>query len=69
MCTAPSDKFKNGEITLTVFQNHIKGCEHTVCINKPREEWLHNTGSLETGTTSKEYTAQGYEDKRLRTGK
>lgn len=31
---------------------------HTVCKNRPTEEWLRNTGSPETGTMTKEYTEE-----------
>lgn len=36
----------------------MKAYEHTVCTNRPAEEWWHNTGSQEIGTMSKEHTGE-----------
>lgn len=36
----------------------MKDSGRTICKNRATEEWWHNTGSLETGTMSKEYTGE-----------
>lgn len=38
---------------------------HTVCKNRPTEEWWHNIESPKTGTMSKEYTEERLGNKML----